>query len=148
LRLELDRLTRLVENLLDLSRIQVGAVRPHSELWSIDDLLSDIGDSQRVQIDVPGNLPPVHVDAVQLQRVVANLVDNALKYSVGAVDVRARADDGHVVVEVLDEGGGTTTPGAGLGLAIARGFAAVNGCDVTLEEREGGGTRAALTVPS
>jgi two-component system sensor histidine kinase KdpD len=114
----------------------------------VDDLLVDAGESGRVHIDVPADLPPVRVDAVQLQRVVANLVDNALKYSSGQVDVHAHAEDGHVVVEVLDQGGAGVAPGAGIGLAIARGFAAVNGCEVTLEPRAGGGMRAAVTVPS
>jgi two-component system sensor histidine kinase KdpD len=148
LRLELDRLTRLVENLLDLSRIQAGAVTPHLELWSVDDLIADIGRSERLRIDLPDNLPPLRVDAVQLQRVLANLVDNALKYSAGDVEVRARAEDGSVLVEVLDRGGVERTPGVGLGLAIARGFAAVNGSDVALEPRAGGGTRAVLRVPA
>lgn len=83
-----------------------------------------------------------------LQRVVANLVDNALKYSSGEVEVCAHAADGHVVVEVLDRGGASVAPGAGIGLAIARGFASVNGCEVTLEPRAEGGMRAALTVPA
>lgn len=148
LRLELDRLTRLVENLLDLSRIQAGAVAPHPELWAVDDLIADIGRSDRLRIDLPDHLPPVRVDAVQLQRVLANLVDNALKYSSGDVEVQARAEPGAVLVEVLDRGGAVASPGVGLGLAIARGFAAVNGSDVTLEPREGGGTRAVLRVPA
>jgi len=148
LRLELDRLTRLVENLLDLSRIQAGAVVPHLELWSVDDLIADIGRSERLRIDLPDDLPPVRVDAVQLQRVVANLVDNALRYSTGDVEVRVRAEDGAVLVEVLDRGGAGATPGVGLGLAIARGFAAANGSDVALEPRAGGGTRAVLRVPA
>jgi len=147
LRLELDRLTRLVENLLDLSRIQAGAAKPHVELWSVDDLLTDVARSERLRMHLPDDLPPVHADAVQLQRALANLVDNALRYSDGPVDVRAHQDDGFVVVEVLDQGGGSAAPGAGVGLAIARGFAAVNGGEVTLEPRAGGGTRAALTVP-
>jgi two-component system sensor histidine kinase KdpD len=147
-RLELARLTRLVENLLDLSRIQAGAVAPHVALWSVDDLVSDLGWSERVRLDLPEDLPPVHVDAVQVQRVVANLVDNALKYSSGAVEVQARRDDGRVLLEVLDGGGGSTTAaGMGLGLAIAGGFAAANGCEVTVEPRLGGGTRAVLAVP-
>lgn len=148
LRLELDRLTRLVENLLDLSRIQAGAVAPRLELWSVDDLIADVGGSTRLRIELPDNLPPVRVDAVQLQRVLANLVDNALKYSTGDVEVQAHAEPGAVCVEVLDRGGAEKTAGAGLGLAIARGFAAVNGSDVTLEPREGGGTRAVLRVPA
>lgn len=148
LRIELDRLTRLVENLLDLSRIQAGAVTPHLELWSVDDLIADIGRSDRLRIALPDHLPPVRVDAVQLQRVLANLVDNALKYSNGDVEVQAHSEPGAVLVEVLDRGGAAKTPGVGLGLAIARGFAAVNGSDVTVEAREGGGTRAVLRVPA
>jgi two-component system sensor histidine kinase KdpD len=147
LRLELDRLTRLVENLLDHSRIQAGAARPHVELWSVDDLLSDLARSDRLTLDVPDDLPPVHVDAVQLQRALANLVDNALRYSSGPVEVGARAEGDQVVIEVLDQGGEAGPPGAGIGLAIARGFAGVNGGTVTLELRTGGGTRAVLTVP-
>ncbi|HEV2593362.1 MAG TPA: DUF4118 domain-containing protein [Gaiellaceae bacterium] len=148
LRLELDRLTRLVGNLLDLSRIQAGAVSPRLELWPVDELVSDIGRSDRLRVELPEDLPPLRVDAVQLQRVVANLVDNALKYSTGEVDVQVHAVPGAVLVEVLDRGGAAKTPGAGLGLAIARGFAAVNGSDVTLEPRAGGGTRAVLRVPA
>jgi two-component system sensor histidine kinase KdpD len=148
-RLELTRLTRLVENLLDLSRIQAGAVSPRLELWSVDDLVSDVAHVERLRLDLPPDLPPVRVDAVQMQRVVANLIDNALKYSTAEVEVQARRDDGHVLLEVLDRGsGGRTTPaGLGLGLAIARGFATANGCEVTLEPRVGGGTRAVLAVP-
>jgi signal transduction histidine kinase len=65
------------------------------------------------------------------------------------VEVRARHDDGHVLLEVLDRGGATasTPDGLGLGLVIARGFASANGCKVTLEPRAGGGTRAVLAVP-
>jgi two-component system, OmpR family, sensor histidine kinase KdpD len=147
-RLELARLTRLVENLLDLSRIQAGAVAPRLELWSVDDLVSDLARSERVRVDLPEDLPPVCVDAVQLQRAVANLVDNALKYSAGKVEVQARRDDGRVLLEVLDRGGGATPAGMGLGLAIARGFATANGCEVTVEPRVGGGTRAVLSVPA
>lgn len=146
-RVELARLTRLVENLLDLSRIQAGAVAPRLELWSVDDLVSDFGHFERVRVELPEDLPPVRVDAVQLQRVVANLVDNALRYSSGDVEVQARRGDGRVLLEVLDRGGGTTVAGMGLGLVIARGFATANGCEVTLEPRPGGGTRAALAVP-
>jgi two-component system sensor histidine kinase KdpD len=148
-RLELARLTRLVENLLDISRIQAGAVVPRLELWSVDDLVSELSRSERLQLDLPGDLPPVRVDAAQVQRVVANLVDNALKYSSGEVEVKARRDDGRIVLEVLDRGGGggATATGMGFGLAIARGFAVANGCEVTLEPRPGGGSRAALAVP-
>ena len=116
-------------------------------MLSVDDLVSDFGHFERVRVELPEDLPPVRVDAVQLQRVVANLVDNALRYSSGDVEVQARRGDGRVLLEVLDRGGGTTVAGMGLGLVIARGFATANGCEVTLEPRPGGGTRAALAVP-
>src|SRR6185312_2925811 len=128
--------------------IQAGAVAPHVELWSVDDLVADLGHSDRLHVDLPDGLPAVRVDAVQVQRVVANLVDNALKYSRGSVEVQARRDDGWVLLEVLDRGGGATAAGMGVGLAIARGFARANGCEVTLEARPGGGMRAALAVPA
>ena len=85
IRLELARITRLVTNLLDFSRLQAGAARPHPELWSVDDLvgqaLDEIGEPERVAVSVPAELPAVRVDAIQLQRILVNLLDNALKFS-------------------------------------------------------------------
>jgi two-component system, OmpR family, sensor histidine kinase KdpD len=167
IRLELARITRLVTNLLDFSRLQAGAARPHPELWSVDDLvgqaLDEIGEHERVTVSVPADLPAVRVDAIQLQRVLVNLLDNALKFSgEGGVDLRASASGNEVRIEVLDRGSGFGdaepstllepfvraggASGAGLGLAIASGFAEVNGVDLALEPREGGGTCARLTL--
>jgi len=150
-RVELARLTRLVENLLDLSRLQAGAAEPHAELWSVDDLLADLGASERVRIETGGDQPAVRVDLTQVQRALANLVDNALKFSAGEVVVQARAVGDRVAVDVLDRGpglGADVRGGAGLGLSIARGFAAVNGAELVHEPRVGGGTRARLTLPA
>jgi two-component system sensor histidine kinase KdpD len=149
--LELRRLTRLVENLLDLSRLQVGAAKPHLELWAVDDLLPDT-QSERLRVELDGTLPAVRVDAVQMQRVLANLLDNALKFSAADVELRACADGEDVLIEVLDRGpgldAGATPTGAGLGLSIARGFAAVNGVELELRARAGGGTCARLRLPA
>jgi two-component system sensor histidine kinase KdpD len=169
IRLELARITRLVTNLLDFSRLQAGAARPHPELWSVDDLvgqaLDEIGEPERVTVSVPADLPAVRVDAIQLQRVLVNLLDNALKFSgTGTVELRATGRGSEVLLEVLDRGSGLggadpasllepfarghagSASGAGLGLAIARGFAEVNGVQLELEAREGGGTCARLTL--
>jgi two-component system sensor histidine kinase KdpD len=148
---ELGRLTRLVENLLDLSRLQAGAARPRRELWSADDLLAEIAGSERVRVDIADGLPAVRVDLAQVQRILANLVDNALRFSAGEVAVRVAAAGEDVAVEVLDRGPGPAAgapAGAGLGLSIARGFAAVNGASLVHEPRGGGGTCARLTLPA
>ena len=149
--LEVARLIRLVENLLDLSRLQVGAAAPHPALWPVDELIpravAEVRDGARVHMSFPDGLPPAHVDDVQIQRVLVNLIDNALKFSDDAVEVTARADGDTVVVDVEDRGG-AGAPGAGLGLSIARGFAEVNGGSVELQSRDGGGMTARLVLPA
>ena len=157
IRLETARLSRLVENVLDLSRIQARVAAPHPELWDVDDLLgqavSEASDASRLRIELAEPLPVARVDAVQIQRVLVNLVENALKFSAGDVELRAREHAGRVVIDVLDRGPGmdrapSALGGLGLGLAIAQGFTVVNEGTLSLEAREGGGTRARLTLPA
>ena len=167
---ELARLTRLVENLLDLSRLQAGAVRPRRELWDVGELVLlavDEAGRDGIEINVADGLAPAHVDAVQVQRILVNLIDNARKFSPGAalVTVSAREAEGGILVEVADRGvgipptqadallepfarGTAVVRGAGLGLAIASGFAAANGGSLTLAPREGGGTLAGVLLPA
>jgi len=153
--LEIARLSRLVENVLDLSRLGAGAAAAHRALWDVDDLVAqasaEISASSRLRISAPGTLPPVLVDAVQLQRVLVNLIENALKFSTGPVDLRARSAGAQVTIEVLDRGCGldgvtSSKRGLGLGLAIAHGFARVNDVELELMPRVGGGTVARLTI--
>jgi two-component system sensor histidine kinase KdpD len=170
--LEVARLRRLVENLLDLSRLQAGAAVTHAELWPVAELLAraaaEAAPPGRVRIDVPDGLPAAKVDAVQVQRALVNLVENALKFSGdGApIELRAREEAGRVVLEVLDRGRGIDaaeaetlfepfvrggaggTGGSGLGLAIAHGFVSVNNGTLSLAPREGGGTSARVTLPA
>jgi two-component system sensor histidine kinase KdpD len=151
IQLEVARLIRLVENLLDLSRLQIGAAAPHTSLWPVDELiaraLAEGTGRERVTVSVGDDLPPALVDDVQIQRVLVNLIDNALKFSHGGVDVAAHAANELIVIEVRDHGG-AGGPGAGLGLSIARGFAGVNGGSVSLEARAGGGMTARLELPA
>jgi two-component system sensor histidine kinase KdpD len=156
IRLETARLSRLVENVLDLSRLEAGAASPRRELWAADDLLAraaaEVSVPLRIAVAPSADLPAVHVDAVQLQRALVNLLENALKFSEGTVELTATAADDEVVVEVLDRGRGLNAPGGtsaglGLGLSIARGFVTANGGVLTLDARNGGGTRACVRLP-
>jgi two-component system sensor histidine kinase KdpD len=154
---EADRLDRLVGNLLDLSRLRAGAARPHPELWTVDDLVSRALDElgrrgDRVVVRFEAEPPPVEVDAAQLERVLVNLLDNALKFSDATVTLHVQPHGETVLLHVLDAGPGLVDResvfepfkssgdrrGAGLGLAIARGFAEANGARVWAEESRGG----------
>jgi two-component system sensor histidine kinase KdpD len=169
-RQETRRLVRLVGNLLDLSRLEAGAAVPRRELWTVDGLvarsLEAIGpDADRVAVSLPAEAPLLHIDAGQIERVLVNLLENALKVSSEPVELTTAVDDGMIVVRVLDQGPGldpetaerifepfergrASGDGAGLGLAIARGFAIANGGRVWAEPRDGRGAAFALALPA
>ena len=170
---EADRLDRLVGNLLDLSRLEAGAAQPNRALWVVDDLvvhaLDDLGsDRDRVDVTLADEPATVSVDAGQIERSLANLLENALAYSPRAehvrVEVGRNSDD--AFVRIVDRGPGVPTAdleriflpfhrgagarkrsGAGLGLAIARGFAEANGGRVWAESRRGQGATFVLALP-
>jgi two-component system sensor histidine kinase KdpD len=169
---EARRLDRLVANLLDLSRLQAGAAQPQLELVSVDDLvveaLDGLGDdAARVEVSLPDDPPAVRVDGQQVQRALANLLENALKYSSSAepVQVRVASTSSEVLLRVIDRGPGVVAGdferifapfqrgsvpsgrGAGLGLAIAQGFAEANGGRVRVESHEGQGATFVLALP-
>jgi two-component system, OmpR family, sensor histidine kinase KdpD len=168
---EARRLDRLVANLLDLSRLEAGAADPRPELRTVDDLvaraLDGLGpDGNRVRYTLPPASPLVRVDPAQIERVVVNLLENALKFSPPAspVEVAVEHADGEVVVRVRDHGPGLTAGqaervfepflpgrqggGQGLGLAIAQAFAQANGSRVWAEPAGGAGTVFSLAMPA
>ena len=173
MRLEVERLERVVGNLLDLSRLQAGAAEPHRELWAVEELvaqaLDQLGpDARRVEVALPADAPVVEVDAVQIERVLVNLLENALKFSPDGepVHVRVTTTRSEVLVRVVDRGTGipeaelerifepfSRAPesgersGSGLGLAIAKGFAEGNGGRVWAESRQGQGASFVLALP-
>jgi two-component system, OmpR family, sensor histidine kinase KdpD len=167
--LDSERLQRLVGDLLDLSRLEAGTAAPEQEVWSLEEIAHQAVDSLDAgdRVDVVGEAPLVDVDATQIQRVVANLVENALKYSPGDARVRVRitATRREALLRVVDHGpglregeeehvfepfyrrSGDARSGAGLGLAIARGFAAANGGRLWAESRPGQGATFVLALP-
>jgi two-component system sensor histidine kinase KdpD len=174
---ETDRLTVLVSDLLDMSRISAGAVDVQWADVGVDELLpaaiASLGDraaSGTVDLDVPETLPRVRTDPVLVERTLANLIANAVAWSPAGVPVAvsAGAVPGAVVVRIADHGPGIPTAdrervfrpfqrlgdgrdgspaGVGLGLAVARGFAEAVGAELSLEDTPGGGTTIALAVP-
>jgi two-component system sensor histidine kinase KdpD len=172
IRLETARLDRLVANLLDLSRLEAGAARAQQELWPVDELVSRAldalgGDASRVSVTLDGEAPLVRVDAAQLERVLANVLENALRFSSPSdpVELVVSSTGDEVLVRITDRGPGLEPEslerifepfehgrgggeGTGLGLAIARGFAEANGSQVWAEPRPGSGAAFVLAMPS
>ena len=171
---EADRLAKLVSNLLDMGRLQAGALRVNVRAASLEDLLYDAVDSlgeaeAGVTIDVAGDLPSVSADPGLLERALANVVDNALAWSPPGTPVRLEAAvlDDHVHVRVVDQGPGIPAgrredvfqpfqrlgdraggrpDGVGLGLAVARGFVAAIGGEIGIEDTPGGGATVVIRL--
>ncbi|MEW2343921.1 ATP-binding protein [Streptomyces griseoaurantiacus] len=169
-----DRLDHLVGNLLDMSRLQTGTVNPLIREVDLDEVipmaLGGIPDpAMTVALDIPETLPMVAVDKGLLERAVANVVENAVKYSAAdePVLVLASAHADRVEVRVVDRGPGVPDEakdrifepfqrygdaprgaGVGLGLAVARGFAAAIGGTLDAEDTPGGGLTMVLTLPT
>ncbi|MEZ7006606.1 ATP-binding protein [Streptomyces sp. AD55] len=165
-----DRLDHLVGNLLDMSRLQTGTVTPLIREIDVDEVvpmaLGGVPDGT-VDLDIPETLPMVAVDAGLLERAMANLVENAVKYSPGGshVVVAASALADRVEVRVVDRGPGVPDDakdrifepfqrygdaprgtGVGLGLAVARGFTEAMGGTLNAEDTPGGGLTMVLTL--
>jgi len=174
-----DRLHRLVSDLLDASRLQAGAVPTAPEAVSLDELvgraLLSLPATDRVQLDLPPALPHLLVDVALAERVLANLLENALRYSpvTAPVTVRAAAERERVRCDVIDHGPGIPAErweeafasfrrlgspdrgqlgdrgpgGLGLGLAVARGFTEAMGGELTPATTPGGGLTMRLSLP-
>jgi two-component system, OmpR family, sensor histidine kinase KdpD len=167
-----DRLTGIITNLLDLSRIEAGVLRPVLRKVSLEEILPTAVqglDTQRITIDVPHDLSDMDSDPALLERVLANLMGNALTWSPAdkPIIVRAHERDNFIQIHIIDYGIGiphnqrasvlqpfhrlndtTSSGGLGLGLAIAdRLIASMNG-RLELRDTPGGGLTAVVIVPS
>ena len=166
-----DRLDAIVENLLDASRLEAGALTVQPVPVALDEviaaaLLAVPGASEAVTVDVPEDLPLVRADPGLLERVVANLLENAVRHGGGGpVQVTAAAGDVSARIKIVDHGPGVpegdrerlfqpfqradgrSPQGAGLGLTVARGFTeAMNGALIA-DGSDGGGLTMRLRLP-
>jgi two-component system, OmpR family, sensor histidine kinase KdpD len=169
---ETDRLNRLVGNLLDASRVQTGALTVTLRAVGIDEVvaaaLGSLAGTAQVVVDVAEDLPAVLVDPALLERTVANVVANAMRWSPPGAEVRVDAGRvGRTVhLRVVDHGPGIAVgdrdrvvepfqrlgdqspdTGVGLGLAVASGFVRLMGGDLSLDDTPGGGLTVVLTLP-
>ncbi len=164
------RLSRLVENLLDMSRLEAGKAQPHSEPVDLAEVLdaarAAIGQPEVVRLAIDSELPLVDADAAQLERAFANLLENAVRHGGGRpVLVKSMLLDGKITLRVVDQGPGIPESerrrifepfqhgeggsggGAGLGLAIAKGFIEANGGEITVDSVVGQGSSFVVSVP-
>lgn len=170
---EAERLERLVANLLDMTRLEAGALEVKREWVPVEELIgSALGriegriDGRPVTTEIPSDLPLAPVDPVLLEHALVNLLENALKYTPAGtpIEIAVRRAGTRIEVELADRGPGLPDPaeqlfekfvrrapagtgGVGLGLPIARGIARAHGGDVTAENRPGGGARFVLDLP-
>ncbi|MFJ6495090.1 sensor histidine kinase KdpD [Streptomyces virginiae] len=166
-----DRLAALIGNLLDMSRLNTGTVVPLIRETDLDEVvpmaLGGVPEDS-VELDIPETLPMIAVDRGLLERAVANIVENAVKYSPDGqpVNVTASALHARVELRVVDRGPGVPDEakdrifepfqrhgdaprgaGVGLGLAVARGFTEAIGGTLTAEDTPGGGLTMVITLP-
>ncbi|CAN7183477.1 DUF4118 domain-containing protein [Rhizobium sp. LjRoot254] len=174
---ESERLNRFIVNLLDMTRIESGAMQPNFALHYVGDIVgtalgraAKITAHHRTEMDVPSDLPMVRVDPVLFEQVLFNLIDNAAKYAPEDTIIRieARRQGQSVILEITDEGpgippedlervfdsfyrvrkGDTVRAGTGLGLSISRGFTEAMGGRIAAGNRPGGrGAVFRITLP-
>jgi two-component system sensor histidine kinase KdpD len=174
---EVDYLDRLVENLLDMSRIEACGLRPKREWHPLEELIEVAVRRLRhalrgrpLELDVPPSLPSLYVDGVQIQQVFVNLLDNAVKYSPAdtPIHIAVRQTGDEIRVEMANEGDGIpademplvfdrfyrirsartqSIPGTGLGLAVCKGIIESHGGRIWIQSGASRGTTVAFTLP-
>jgi two-component system sensor histidine kinase KdpD len=166
-----NRLSRLVENLLDMSRLEAGKAESHWEPTDLAEVLDAAREAtaepEVVRLAVARDLPMIAADAAQLERAFANLLENAVRHGGGRpVLVKSRLIGDKITIRVIDQGPGIPESewrrifepfqhgkadraqgGAGLGLAIAKGFVEANGGEITVESLPGQGSSFVVSMP-
>ena len=173
---EADRLNRLVGNLLDMSRIEGGALNPARQWDDIGDIVGGVLSRMRPQfrgrklaVNIPADLPLVWVNAALIDQVLTNLLENALMYTPDQtpITISAEVRDAELWMAVADQGPGITAEalphifdkfyrvigperhadGTGLGLAICKGIVEAHGGTIWAENLPAGGARFVFTLP-
>jgi len=166
-----ERLSRLVENLLDMSRLEAGKAEPHREQIDVAEVLDGaraaVARPEAIRVAIDAGLPTIDADAAQLERAFANLLENAVLHGEGGpVSVTSRLQGNEIAIRVVDQGPGIPESewerifepfqrgggnggrgGSGLGLAIAKGFVEANGGAITVESVSGQGMSFVVSLP-
>ncbi len=167
------RLARLIDDLLDLSKLEAHTAAPRLAACSVDEVIDAALAAQppeaSIDVRIDPEVQPVRADFVQIERVLANLLENARRYSDGEpVIIRARPVGNRVIIRVIDQGpgipsadqdrifepfyqadsAGATHSGSGLGLAIAKGFVEANGGRIWVESTPGSGSTFVVELPA
>ena len=169
----IDQLTHLIENLLDMSRLESDSISLNWRNLGVEDLVSSAinyvkPDPDSIAIEMAPDLSPLMGDPILIERILANLIENALRHTPEhtPISINASETDGSIHIRVIDHGKGIApkdrgrvfTPfqrlgdrdnstGVGLGLAIVKGFTELMGGKIELEETSGGGLTAVLSFP-
>jgi two-component system sensor histidine kinase KdpD len=172
---EAERLNRLVGNLLDITRLEAGAMHLHREAYDVQELigssLEQVGiplKNRQVHVEIPAKLPLVPLDFVLFSRVLVNVIDNALKYSPPEkpIEIKVRVSNHNLEISVADRGEGiplgdlerifdkfyrvqrpNNVSGTGLGLSICKGIVEAHGGSIRSENRRGGGAIFTVRLP-
>jgi two-component system sensor histidine kinase KdpD len=170
---EAERLNRLIRNLLDMTRLESGAVKVKKEWLPLEELVGSALNrldarlaGRAVHVELARDLPLVPCDAVLIEQTLINLLENAAKYSTGSIDLAATEREREVVVEVADRGPGVPPgqeqrvfekfqragreggpEGVGLGLTICRAIVSAHGGRIWVENRVGGGASFKFALP-
>jgi two-component system sensor histidine kinase KdpD len=169
------RLNRLIENLINMSRLESGRLTLRLDWCDIHDLINKVTDSLQEELKpfslhvvIDDDIPLVKIDFGLMEQVLYNLIHNATQYAFISTNIRVKAfyDKGILTLQVMDRGPGfpakdlplifnkfyriegSKAGGTGLGLSIARGFTEAHKGSITAENRENGGAKFTVTIPS
>jgi two-component system sensor histidine kinase KdpD len=168
---EARRMTRLANNILDMARLDAGAVKLNLQWYPVEEIIGGVLtrlqlDRHLVNVSLPENLPMALLDAVLIEQVLENLLDNAVKYAAAPIDISARVQENVMIITVADRGPGVPKGnekrlfekferanmegvhgGAGLGLTICRAIVVAHGGRIWAEQRADGGAAFHFTLP-
>ena len=169
------RLNRLIENLLNMSRLESGRITPRLDWYDIHDLINNVLENLRdelkpfhLHIVIPDDMPLVKIDFGLMEQVLYNLIYNATQYASNSTNLRVKAfyDNGLLTIQVMDRGPGfqrkeislifnkfyrvegSEAGGTGLGLSIAKGFVEAHSGTISVENRQNGGAKFTIKIPT